>query len=432
MFQQSEATLGYNRNQTENQPDSQRDSSVQQNPLQQVLTDEQKSIGILNPYVFTSYNMPKINCYNHFGQTITNFCKTQECRLPLCPECVKEHVNEHSEFKTYPKLECLENILTQVHSDICQQANQITHAQYGIEKSVAQAYAQTTFTVEKLKEAKKRILNVIEQYFDTLENELENKQKKNYENFKRDADALLKALKARNGAYLNFLDKLQQPECMYSLLPYLASPSQEDNQQYLQIANKFTSRFKEVQSEITFDSFKSAQLSSRLSEIVGVIHQDLTEYLDIHKLAPPEIVKSKALTLKSQNNQIQKKASSPQQRQRNLSKTYQLQENKDKEIIKVNPNQNQIEQTVRYQQINPQSIQIQQYQSPSNFNSLNQNYPQQFTQQQPQYYSNQPQYSAQLPYNQQRYQQQVPYQQYLQYDQNAQYQNTINPIQKYY
>ena len=54
-------------------------------------------------------------------------------------------------------------------------------------------------------------------------------------------------------------------------------------------------------------------MSSNLAEIVGVIHQDLTEYLDIHKLAPPEIVKSKALTLKSQNNQLKKNLQSPTQ-----------------------------------------------------------------------------------------------------------------------
>ncbi|CAD8046302.1 unnamed protein product [Paramecium primaurelia] len=425
MYEQPEASPGFNRNQIEQQSDSQREFTYQQYaiPPQQSLTDEQKSGGNLNPFVFTSYNMPKINCYNHLGQTITNFCQSKECRLPLCPECVKEHVNEHSQFKTYPKLECLENILTQVHSDICQQANQINNALQNIQKSKAQAYSQKAYTVEKLKEAKKRILNIIEQYFDTLENELENKQKKNYENFKRDADALIGALKARQGAYINFLDKLQQPECMYSLLPYLASPSYEDNQQYIQVANKFTTRFKEVQSEITFDQYKSVQLSSHLSEIVGVIHQDLTEYLDMHKLAPPEIVKSKALTLKSQNNQLQKKTQSPNQKQINQSKTHLIQENNDQEIIKHNPNQNQLEQTIRYQQINPQSIQIQQHQSPSNFNSLNQIYPQQLTQQQPQYYSNQPQYSVQYPYNQQRYQQQVPYQQY---------QNTINSMQKYY
>ncbi|CAK55863.1 unnamed protein product (macronuclear) [Paramecium tetraurelia] len=321
--------------------------------------DEQRCNNRTTPFVFTAQNMPKIICFNHQGQTLTNFCKCKECLLPLCPECVKEHVYEHSEFKSYPRLECLENILTAVHQDVCQQgifdrkyqANQLADAKSDIQKSISQAYSSTQETVYNLKEVKKRIINIVEQYFNALEIELENKQRKNYDNFNRDGKAFISTLQARLDSHHNFLDKLKQPDCMYSLLPYLLSTTQQDNNLYLQAAQQFQTRFKDTSSLISFNSFKSSQLSSQIAEIVNVVHQDLPEFLEIHKLASPDIIQSKVLTVKSQNSQVP---------QTNLYQSSKVQGNievKDQyqsSIIQQHPG---LEQSYGYPQVPQQQIQ---------------------------------------------------------------------------
>ncbi|CAK90754.1 unnamed protein product (macronuclear) [Paramecium tetraurelia] len=354
------------------------------------------------PFTFTVQNMPKINCFNHQGQTFTNFCKCRECLLPLCPECVKEHVYEHSEYRSYPKLECLENILTDVHKEVCQQANQLVYAYLDIQKSISQALSYTQETVQKLKEAKNRILNIVEQYFHALEIELENKQRKNFDNFDRDGKSFTQVLNARFISHINFLDKLKQPDCMYSLLPYLLSTTKEDNLQYIETAQSFSSRFKEAQSQINFDSIESSNLSQQIAQIVNVVHKDLPEFLDIHKLATPEIISNRVLTVKSQNSQL------PQQTSR-IQEQIQLNQLKEKPEPPKMQQQPGLELSYGYQQQQKmplQQVPIQQVQNPSFYSG--------YPQQQQQVYGQQPFKQAQLisPNKYQGYSQTLqPYQQ---------------------
>jgi hypothetical protein len=38
----------------------------------------------------------RINCLHHPQDKITNFCKSYQCLLPMCPKCVKIHSEEHA------------------------------------------------------------------------------------------------------------------------------------------------------------------------------------------------------------------------------------------------------------------------------------------------------------------------------------------------
>lgn len=49
--------------------------------------------------------IPKIRCAFHSDEILTNFCSCKGCLLPLCPSCIKIHVNEHINMKTNPHLE---------------------------------------------------------------------------------------------------------------------------------------------------------------------------------------------------------------------------------------------------------------------------------------------------------------------------------------
>jgi hypothetical protein len=44
-------------------------------------------------------------CAYHAGQLITNFCKSEECLLPVCPTCIKLHSDEHKMHKTASNFE---------------------------------------------------------------------------------------------------------------------------------------------------------------------------------------------------------------------------------------------------------------------------------------------------------------------------------------
>jgi len=42
--------------------------------------------------------------------------------LPLCPQCVEEHIIKHRMEKTPNKIECLENVLNTVYKDVVQES----------------------------------------------------------------------------------------------------------------------------------------------------------------------------------------------------------------------------------------------------------------------------------------------------------------------
>lgn len=53
----------------------------------------------------------KLKCFYHPEQFLTNFCRTQTCLLPLCPECVKIHSVSHKQKGTYGDFDTLESII---------------------------------------------------------------------------------------------------------------------------------------------------------------------------------------------------------------------------------------------------------------------------------------------------------------------------------
>ena len=44
-------------------------------------------------------------CAFHPKEAIVNFCRNEDCLLPLCPSCIKIHTEEHRGEQTYGQFE---------------------------------------------------------------------------------------------------------------------------------------------------------------------------------------------------------------------------------------------------------------------------------------------------------------------------------------
>ncbi|CAD8053833.1 unnamed protein product [Paramecium primaurelia] len=123
------------------------------------------------------------------------------------------------------KLESLENIMIKVYSNICQQSNTFYYLQnkfnnqylIQLEKSVTQAYTKTHCTLKIQQKQISELVNVIQQYFDSLKNEVLNQQRKKQNNFKIDAEVLIKALTTRKETYTIYLDNLFKNKSQFKL-----------------------------------------------------------------------------------------------------------------------------------------------------------------------------------------------------------------------
>lgn len=73
---------------------------------------------LLNPADEYSPELPRLSCAFHPEEQLTNFCKSKECLLPLCPICVSIHVAEHANLKTLPDLQHINDSIRDLHSNL--------------------------------------------------------------------------------------------------------------------------------------------------------------------------------------------------------------------------------------------------------------------------------------------------------------------------
>ncbi|CAK70779.1 unnamed protein product (macronuclear) [Paramecium tetraurelia] len=243
---------------------------------------------------FNTHNIPRINCYNHQGYNYTNFCQLEGCCFPLCPECIPQHVQEHFESQSKPKLDSLENVLNKIQLTVHNEANKLASCFQNITNSVLMADQMNMQCIKLLNEKKERIIKIIEQHFNSLLIDVQGKHIKNIENYKRDAQFFKQVIQDRWNSHVELLDNLKNQDCMRPLIRFLKSKTLQENEQYFLQAQEFTERYALHQTKVSFDSEKSSQLGGFISEFLKVVNYDLPEYLNIHKLAPPEITTSKS------------------------------------------------------------------------------------------------------------------------------------------
>ena len=58
----------------------------------------------LHPQDPSGPELPRLKCAFHSDSYLTNFCSSKECLLPLCPSCIKIHINEHINMQSNPQL----------------------------------------------------------------------------------------------------------------------------------------------------------------------------------------------------------------------------------------------------------------------------------------------------------------------------------------
>lgn len=55
-------------------------------------------------------------CAFHSDELITNFCRAQQCLLPMCPKCIRLHSEEHLSAGTQPAFETISAVVKEVEA----------------------------------------------------------------------------------------------------------------------------------------------------------------------------------------------------------------------------------------------------------------------------------------------------------------------------
>ncbi|KRX07749.1 hypothetical protein PPERSA_07499 [Pseudocohnilembus persalinus] len=133
---------------------------------EQQLDEDQEQLG--NFY-------PSINCLYHPTYFITNFCTDINCLLPLCPQCVKLHIQEHKQKGTFGDIDTLDNIYDKTINQVklCQSYYQGKQEKIQLLKSYKDSVVEDLEI--KLNELKQNIQSQLEQTFRYIRQALQEK-----------------------------------------------------------------------------------------------------------------------------------------------------------------------------------------------------------------------------------------------------------------
>lgn len=145
----------------------------------------------------------KYMCKTHPDDRITNYCCMRSCQRPLCPECIDDHNNEHSEKNQFPKL----GTISKVKKMCVEKLKLLTESlEKNLEKleEAKNQYSQETLqkSQEDLDTLRLKLIDKINYYFSQL--------KKNFKmKFNEKSDEILKGFKQQEIKIKNVMEELK-------------------------------------------------------------------------------------------------------------------------------------------------------------------------------------------------------------------------------
>ena len=162
--------------------------------------------------------MSSSHCVFHKSELLTNFCRTPNCWLPLCPECVKVHLTEHTAKGTPPEIDTLSSVreetLEQLHD--LKNAHDSTRKQLADLKSSVSANQNSSLS--SLEQTRQQMLSSVNEFFDEIARDYTHKLQEKAKHEGKDLESLGNSLTEKSNQIENFIKKLENPN---SFVKYL-------------------------------------------------------------------------------------------------------------------------------------------------------------------------------------------------------------------
>jgi hypothetical protein len=115
--------------------------------------------------------MKGTGCMFHPEEHITNFCRG-ECLLPLCPKCLRGHVEEHDRLALFPDIEALDTCLAEAGQALQLVQRTALRLQEDCQALRADKQRLCDSLRARFYEARQRMINDFERHMDLLERNL--------------------------------------------------------------------------------------------------------------------------------------------------------------------------------------------------------------------------------------------------------------------
>lgn len=118
-----------------------------------------------NPLISSHSMEIKARCVYHKSLELTNFCKDLNCLMPLCPECMKNHLEKHKIEQNYGDIDRIETVLEEALIVIEKLGNFYRSDLSNIDNLNRLKREAGKIIDDKISLAKKKIYSIIENFF---------------------------------------------------------------------------------------------------------------------------------------------------------------------------------------------------------------------------------------------------------------------------
>lgn len=176
---------------------------------------------LLDPNFSAAY---KPNCYYHPDQLITNFCRSQGCLLPLCPECVKLHATNHRTHGTHGEYDTIDHTVSECFEQIQRSDTYFREDEIGFKDLLKLTGEYHNLMMNKLMQTKSKAIELIEIYFKKVAVDLEKRVFLQVQRFQNEIRLSLDKMKARQGQIYEYMSNLRSPRVLKTTISLLSTP----------------------------------------------------------------------------------------------------------------------------------------------------------------------------------------------------------------
>ena len=196
-------------------------SKLSDSPLNESqFSDVQQNPKILDTNFQVSH---KPNCYYHPDQIITNFCRSTNCLLPLCPECVKVHAASHRSHGTHGEFDTIDNTVNECYQEITKNDLNFREDEVIFKDFLRMTSEYPALMHQKLMQSKAKLQEIIETYYNKLSIDLDKRVSLQVQRFQSEIQSSLSKMHQRQEQIKDFMANLRSQRVLKTSIHLLSS-----------------------------------------------------------------------------------------------------------------------------------------------------------------------------------------------------------------
>lgn len=230
-------------------------------------------------------------CFYHPDQSITNFCRSSGCLLPLCPECVKLHATSHRTQGTHGDFDTIDNTVRELFQDLGKQEQSFREDEINFKDFQKLTNEYQGLMMQKIQNARSRVLEIVEGYFSQLAGDVERRVAMQVQRAQTEIQNNLEKLRGRQEQIKEFMTNLKNQRVLKTTIHLMSTPFCAEQQALHREFQSLHNLLHSQKIDVLADDNVLHNINCNLIKYINVHNQDLYKP-ELSLQAPQKILSS--------------------------------------------------------------------------------------------------------------------------------------------